>query len=114
MDKAGIKLRGKYNVIKSTANMTFTEERKCGNTERIINNTIDFLFKGKAVAIIDHVDSRNTNQLLLLRTLRRLTLLGVYQRFSPNITTKVKVTYDSNLNYNILKLEHDTSKSNSR
>ncbi len=78
MDKPVLKPRGKANVIKSTANLKFRNERGCGNTERIVNNTIELLFIGESVAIIDHVDSRNTNEILLKRVLKRLTTLNVY------------------------------------
>lgn len=51
-----------------------SHERRVGNTTRQINYTIEMLFRGYIVRVLDHSNIRAANKDLLNRILRRLEI----------------------------------------
>lgn len=59
-------------TITTLEDIEFSTMRRCGNTTRQIDIAIQKLFEGYKIIVIDHHDTKNSNELLLQRILRRL------------------------------------------
>ena len=62
----------KYDVYENPMECIYVDRKRSGNTTRIIDATIQFLFKGYAVKVIDHCDRGIASKNLMERLITRL------------------------------------------